>query len=186
MKSTRKSIVVMAVVLAVVFAVSSTALARGGYWRGGGGYCAGQGFGGPGSEACIGPGYGGGPGLGSVFGLNLSDSQRDQVLKIVENHQIDMIKARGELIKGREALREALQGDTFNEDKVRQAYKKMSSLREDRLVARSQAMNEIKAVLTPEQIKQLDERKAGFDRKDPRRGYGRSSAGGWSGDCPRR
>jgi len=172
MRSTRKSIVMMAVVLAVVFAVSSVALARGGYGKSGGYCAAGQGF--------------GGPGLGAVMRLDLSDSQRDQVLKIMEDHQIDRIKARGQLIKGREALREALQGDTFNEGKVRQAYKKMSSLREDRLVARSQAMNEIKAVLTPEQIKQLDEHKAGFDRKAPRRGYGRSSEGGWAGDCPRR
>jgi len=189
MKSTRKSIVVMAVVLAVIFAVSSVALARG-YGRGNGD-CAGQGFAGPGSKACIGPGergpgFSGGPGLGAIMGLDLSDSQRDQALKIIETHQIEMIKARGEMIKGRENLRKALQSDTFNEDKVRHAYKKMSSLREDRLVARAKAMTEIKKILTPEQAKQLDERKAGFDRKAPQRGYGRSSAGGWSGDCPRR
>lgn len=181
MKATRKSMVVMAVVLAVVFAVSSTALARGGYWRGGGGYCAGQGFGGPGSGAG-GPEYGHGPGLRSVFALDLSDSQRDQVLKVMEKHQIEMIKARGELIKGRETLRTALQGDTFNEDGVRQAYKKISSLREDRLVARSKAMNEIKAVLTPEQVKQLDERTAGFYGKGPRKGSGRP----YADDCPQR
>ncbi|MBW2560264.1 MAG: Spy/CpxP family protein refolding chaperone, partial [Deltaproteobacteria bacterium] len=138
MKSTRKSIVIMTVVLAVVFAVSSLAMARG-YGRSNGGYCAGQGF--------AGPGLGGGPGLGAIMGLDLSDSQRDQALKIMESHQIGMIKARGERIKERENLREALQSDTFNEEKVRHAHKKLSSLREDRLVAKVKAMTEMKAIL---------------------------------------
>ena len=176
MRSTRKGIVVMAVLLAVVFALSSVAVAKG-YGRSGKGHCT--------RQECADRGFGE-HNLGAVMRLDLSDSQREQVLKIMEDHQIEMIKANRQLITGRKALREALQGDTFNEAKVRQAYKEMSSLREDRLVARSQAMNEIKAVLTPEQIKHLEERKAGFDRKAPRRGYGRSSEGRWSGDCFRR
>lgn len=181
MKSTRKSIVAAAVILAVVFAVSSVALARG-YWREGGGYCSGQGFGGP---------EFGGPGsMGTRFGLmqdlNLSDEQRDQALKITESHQIEMIKARGDLIKAHDTLRDALQADTLNEEKVRQAYKKLSSLREDRLVARAKMMSELKAILTPEQVKLLDERTADRpDRKQPRWGGGRPFPGGRFGDCPR-
>ncbi|MDO9514500.1 MAG: Spy/CpxP family protein refolding chaperone [Syntrophales bacterium] len=176
MKSTRKSIVVMAVVLAVVFAVSSMALARG-YGRGGGGYCAGPGFAGPGS---------GGPGLGAIMGLNLSDSQRDQALKIMETYQIDMIKGRGELIKGRENLSKALQSDTFNEQDVRVAHKKLSSLREDQLVARAKMMTEMKAILTPEQVKLLDERTAErSDELESPRGYARPIAGRGPSDCPR-
>lgn len=175
MKSIQKNMVMMAVILAVVFALSSVALAHG-YWRGGGGYCAGKGFGGPGS---------GGPGLRGVLGLELSDSQRDQALKIMETYQIDRVKARGDMIKEHENLRKGLQGDAFDEKKVRQAYKKIASLREDQLVARAKMMNEMKAILTPEQVKLLDERAAGFDWKSPRGSYGRPFGGGWSVGCPR-
>ena len=176
MKSTRKSIGVTAVVLAVVFAFSSAAMA-GGFGRAGGGYCAGPGLGGPGGM---------GPGVGILQDLNLSDEQRDQALEITESHQIGMIKARGDLIKAHDALRNALQGDPLNEETVRQAYKKLSSLKEDQLVVRAKMMTELKAILTPEQVKLLDDRKA--DRTDgakQRRGPGRSFAGRGNGDCPR-
>ncbi len=189
MKSTRKGIVVMAIVLAVVFAGTSVVVARG-FGGCGGGSCAGPGYGwGPGSG---GPGSGGGPrsgglGLGAIMGLKLSDSQRDQALKIMENHQIDGIKARGEMIKGRENLREALQADKVNEEGVRTAYKKLSSLREDRLIARAKAMTEIKAILTPEQAKLLEEGAAEqSDGPRSQRGYGRPYAGGGAANCPRR
>ena len=172
-----RTVVVAAFVLAIVFAVSSVAIARG-HGRSGGGYCDGQGFAGPGS---------GGPGLEAVMGLNLSDSQRDQALKVTEIYQIDRIKARGELIKDRNNLRTALQADKFNEQDVRKAYKKLSSMREDRLVARTKMMTEMKAILTPEQVKVLDEcAVAVSDWKQSRRGSGKPFAGRFSGDCPRR
>jgi len=179
----------MAVILAVVFAVSSMALARG-YGRGGGGYCAGQGFGGPGSAACIGPGSGGpgfgGPGPGAIMGLNLSDSQRDQALKIMETYQIERIKTRGESIKENDNLRKALQADKVNEQDVRKAYKKLSSIQEDTLIARAKMMTEMKAILTPEQAKLLDERtEERSDGLESQRGYGRPFSGGWPGNCPR-
>lgn len=168
----------MAVVLAVMFAGTSVVLARG-YGGCGGGSCAGPGFGG-GPES-------GGPGLRAIMGLNLSDSQRDQALKIMETHQIDSIKARGEMIKGRDNLRKALQADTVNEQDVRKAYKKVSSMREDRLVARTKMMAEMKAILTPEQAKLLDERtEQGYDGVRPQRGDGRPFAGRGPANCPRR
>ncbi len=171
-----RTVVVAAFVLAIVFALSSVAIARG-HGRSGGGYCDGQGFAGHRS---------GGPGPGAVMGLNLSDSQRDQALKITETYQIDRVKARGGLIKERENLRKALQTDKVNEQDVRKAYKKLSSMREDRLIARAKMMTEMKAILTPEQLKLWDERKA--ERSDWGRGHADSKgsrSGKWSGDCPR-
>ncbi len=177
MKSTRKSIVVTAVVLAVVFAFSSAAMARG-FGMAGGGYCAGPGLGGPGGM---------GPGVGILQDLNLSDEQRDQALEITESHQIGMIKARGDLIKAHDALGDALHGDPLNEEMVRQAYEKLSSLKEDLLVAKAKMMSDLKAILTPEQVQLLNERTAErFDWKQQRRGHGKPSAGRWGGDCPRR
>lgn len=173
MKSAQKSIVVLSVILAVVFALSSSALARG-YGKGGGGYWAGQG---PAGTQF---------GLRGVMGLDLSDTQRDQAIKIMENHQIDRIKTQGDLLKAHDALSKALQADTIDEKAVRDAYKKVSSLREDRIVARAKMANEMKAILTPEQVKVLDERAAAVsDWKQSRRGYGKQFAGRVSGPCPR-
>ncbi|MBW2558869.1 MAG: Spy/CpxP family protein refolding chaperone [Deltaproteobacteria bacterium] len=172
-----RTVVVAAVVLAIVFAVSSMAIARG-QGRSCGGYCDGQGFAGPGS---------GGPGLGVIMGLKLSDSQRDQALKITETYQIDRIKTRGDVIKESDNLRKALQTDKVNEQDVRKTYKKLSLIREDMLIARAKMMTEMKAILTPEQVKLWDERKA--ERSDRGRGYADSKgprSGKWSGDCPRR
>ena len=162
-----RTIVIAAFVLAIVFAVSSVAMARG-FGKSDKNYRSGQ-------------------GLRIVMELNLSDSQRDQAIKIMETHQIDRVKARGDLIKDRDNLRKALQADKVNEQGVRKAYKKLSSVREDRLIARTKMMTEMKAILTPEQVKLLDERTAErSDRMKSQRGYGKSFTGGWSGDCPRR
>ena len=162
-----RTIVIAAFVLAIVFAVSSVAMARG-FGKSDKNYRSGQ-------------------GLRIVMELNLSDSQRDQALKIMETYQIDRVKARGDLIKDRDNLRKALQADKVNEQGVRKAYKKLSSVREDRLIARTKMMTEMKAILTPEQVKLLDERTAErSDRMKSQRGYGKSFTGGWSGDCPRR
>jgi Spy/CpxP family protein refolding chaperone len=171
-----RTVVVAAVVLAIVFAVSSMAIARG-QGRSGGGYCDVQGFAGPGS---------GGPGLGAIMGLNLLDSQRDQALKIMETYQIDRIKTRGEVIKESDNLRKALQADKVNEQDVRKAYKKLSLIQEDMLITRAKMMTEMKAILTPEQLKLWDERKA----ERPYRGRECANPMGpgydkWSPDCPR-
>jgi len=185
----------MAVALAVVFAVSSTVMARG-YGRSGE-CCAGPAFEG---QEVRGPGFGGpdfdcprfegrgfgGPGLALIMGLDLSDSQRDQALKILETYQIDRIKDRGAFIKEHENLRKALQVDTVNEQEIRAAFKKVASMQEDRLVARAKVMNEIKSILTPEQVKLLDERtKKRPDCNQERRGHDRPFADRRGGGCPR-
>ena len=184
MKSTRKSIVVMAVVLAVVFAVSSMAMARG-CGRGLNRNCPVQGFEGQESRGtgfdC--PRFGGmgfdGPSLRAVMDLNLSDSQRDQAIQIMETFQIDRIKTRGTMIKERDNLRTVLQADEFDEAKAREAFQKMSSIRENMLISKTKMMNEMKKILTPDQIKMLDERKAGrFGGEKGKRRMGQREAPG--------
>ena len=173
MKSTRKSIAVAAMVLAMVFAVSSMAMARG-FGKGGGGYW--------GDQCSARTPYG----LRGVMSLDLSDGQRDQAIKIIENHQIDRIKTQGDLLRAHDELRTALQAVTVDEKAVREAYKNVSSLREDRIVARAKTMSELRAILTPEQLKELDERAVAVsDWRQSRRGSGKPFAGRLSGDCPR-
>ncbi|MBN2539036.1 MAG: Spy/CpxP family protein refolding chaperone, partial [Deltaproteobacteria bacterium] len=75
--------------------------------------------------------------------------------------QIDRIKTRGTMIKERDNLKTILQADEFDEAKAREAFQKMSSIRENMFISKTKMMNEMKKILTPDQIKMLDERKAG-------------------------
>ena len=164
-----RTIVIASVILAFVFVVSSIAMARG-HWRGAGGNCAAP------------------VGLRSMMGLNLSDSQKDKAVKIVEECEINRIKAGGELMKDRDNLRVALQADNVNEQDIRKAYKKLSSTREDRVIARAKMMTEMKSILTPEQLKLWDERKAERSDRSICRGRGDSGRAGYgkkSADCLR-
>lgn len=124
--------------------------------------------------------------------LNLSDSQRDQAIQITEKYQISRVKAMGILIKERDNLRAALKADEFNEETARQAFQKLSSIRENLFIERVKMMKEMKAILTPEQVKLWDERKAGrSDWSRKRAGCGGPITGSrsgeshrWSRDCP--
>ncbi|MEA2014615.1 MAG: Spy/CpxP family protein refolding chaperone [Thermodesulfobacteriota bacterium] len=162
-----RTLVMAAVVLAVVFVVSSMAIARG-HGRSAKGH-----FDGP-------------VGLGAVMALNLSDSQKDKAIKIEEEYKISRIKARGELMKKYDDLRVALQADKINEHNIRKTYKKLSLTREDMLIAQAKMMTEMKSILTPEQLKLWDERKI----ERPRRGREYADPMGqghnkWYPDCPR-
>ncbi len=178
MKARGKKILVIAVVMAVLFSVLSVAMARGPARGGGGcGFLMGLDRGGP--------GFGGGPGWGAFMDIDLSDSQKDQAIKIMQAYQIDRIKSSGDLIKAEDGLREALEAETVNEQNIRKAYAKRSLIQENLLVSQAKTMAEMKKILTPEQTKMLEEREERSDRDSHRKGDGRYSDGKMSGDCPR-
>ncbi len=138
-----KKIVCTAVVLALIFTFSSAAMARG--------------FG-----KFQGPGRGGPEftGLRTVMDLNLSDTQRDQLSAIIEKYDRSRDEARDTLMKAREDLALLMHEGEFDEQKVRQAHQKVSSIREDLYVLRGKFFTEVRTVLTPEQTALIKERRA--------------------------
>ena len=97
----------------------------------------------------------------------------------METFQIDRIKTRGTMIKERDNLKTVLQADEFDEAKAREAFQKISSIRENMFISKTKMMNEMKKILTPDQIKMLDERKPGkSDRMKGKRRMGQREAPG--------
>ena len=100
------------------------------------------------------------PGLKTFIELDLSDSQKSQVLNILEKYQRPRQDTLDSLLEARKHLATVTHAEEFNEDDVRKAYRKISSMEEELFVLRAKMMTELRAVLNPEQIELLRERRA--------------------------
>ena len=124
-----------------------------------------------------GPGYGHGrammgdgmmgPGMGAQQGgvlaaLNLSDAQREKVLAIQEEHRKKNWVAMGEVRAEQYKLRSLYGAERLDADKIAGQQQKVDELRRQMLKSRVEAHNQIAALLTPEQRKELRERTPGW------------------------
>ena len=118
------------------------------------------------------PGFGHGfLGLKAMLELKLSESQQTQALEIIGKHENEMKNNRGSIREARKNFMEAMHAEVFDEGKLRTAFKQLSSIREESIVSRGKMMSELKAVLTPEQMSLLKERKdKKMERKKARLG----------------
>ena len=98
-------------------------------------------------------------GLKTFIELNLSETQKTEVLSIIEKYQDKKQSTREKLREARENLRNAMKSEPFVEDSLRIAYRNLSLIQEDVLILRMQMKSEIKAILTPEQSALLKEKK---------------------------
>ena len=159
MKKTRFKTV--AVVVFVLTALTGLLLAGPG--RGGRGQRGGYEFGPerPGRSG-MGMGRHGGPGemgmLRMLGRLELTDEQKESVKKITEAAK-EKNKAADEAVgEARKALRESV--DKGDEDAIRKAATSLGKVIGDQAVLKVQTKASIKKVLTPEQLKELEEHKA--------------------------
>ena len=112
-----------------------------------------------------GPGMGQGPGgpdgmMGVIMQkLDLTDEQREKIETIIDENHAKASAARRAVEKARRGLEEAAASDA-NEAAIRKAATALGNALGDEAVLKARTMKEIKAVLTPEQIKKLDEIKA--------------------------
>ena len=124
-----------------------------------------------------GPGYGHGrammgqetmgQGMGAQQGgvlavLNLSDAQREKVLAIQEEHRKKNWAAMGEVRAEQYKLRSLYGAERLDADKIAGQQQKVDELRRQMLKSRVEAHNQIAALLTPEQRKELRERAPGW------------------------
>jgi len=144
----------MLMIGAALALASSLACAQGqGY---GPGYGQGRGMmGGPGMGG-YGPGMMGGYGAGGMFAaLNLSDEQREKISAIQEAQRQKNWATMGEVRSEQFKLRGMYGTEKLDADKLVAQQKKVDELRQQMLKSRVEAHNQIAAVLTPEQRKQL-------------------------------
>lgn len=110
-----------------------------------------------------GPGGPGGPGGALALplrGLNLTDTQREQVRTTVDGHKAEFDAVRTRMGTARAALQEAVTADTFNEATVRQKSVDVAAVEADAAVLRAKVHSEVWALLTPEQQQKARELKA--------------------------
>jgi Spy/CpxP family protein refolding chaperone len=141
-------------ILGAALALASSLAAAQGYGQGMMGQGQGQGM--------MGQGQGYGQGMmgsgrqGGMFAaLNLTDEQRQKVLAIQEQHRQKNWAAMGEVRAEQYKLRSLYGAEKLDADKVAEQQKKVDELRRALLKSRVEAHNQMAAVLTPEQRKQM-------------------------------
>jgi len=156
---------------AALAAAASFAFAQGPGYGSGPGYGHGMmGYGMMGYGPGYGPGggfglgmLGGGPGAGGALAaLNLTDEQREKVFAIQEEHRKKNWAVMGEVRSEQFKLRNMYLGEKLDPDKISEQQKKVDELRRQMLKSRAEAHNQIAAVLTPEQRKQLRQYSPGW------------------------
>ncbi|MBP2688704.1 MAG: hypothetical protein H6Q83_891 [Deltaproteobacteria bacterium] len=126
--------------------VSGTAWAYRGGDRDGGGACSGR----------DGGWKGHGPqGDRLAKALDLSKEQTEQVKAIFRKHRDEAAPLRKEMVSGRRELRDLIQSDKLDEAAIREQVKKISATDGDLAVRRARMSQEVRAVLTPEQIQKF-------------------------------
>jgi len=120
------------------------------------------------AAAAVFPGHhrrgGAGPGimgLKTLIELNLSDSQKDQVLEILDRYEQEKQNAAESLLDARKHLFTVGHAGEFNEIDIRNAFRQVSSIEEELFVLRVKMMTELEAVLNSEQIELLKDRRTG-------------------------
>jgi Spy/CpxP family protein refolding chaperone len=117
-----------------------------------GGYGGGPGWGyGPRGGQGFGPGGGGGP----LALLNLTDEQREKVLKIQEENRSKNWDLMGKMRSEQFKLRQMAYGEKLDANAIADQQKKVDELRRQMLKSRIEARNQIAAVLTKEQQQQF-------------------------------
>jgi Spy/CpxP family protein refolding chaperone len=111
----------------------------------------------------MGGGYG--PG-GALAALNLTDEQREKIFAIQEEHRKKNWAVMGEMRSEQFKLRGMVRGEKLDADKLVEQQKKVDALRQQMFKSRVETHNQIAAVLTPEQRKQLRQFAPGWFTED--------------------
>lgn len=102
----------------------------------------------------------GDPFIKAVFKLNLTDAQKSDIAGLLKKNQEQRRQNFESLRKAMDDLAEVSYKDGGNEAAVREAYKALAAAGETVALAKAASTYELKKLLTPEQLKQLDEKRA--------------------------
>ena len=97
--------------------------------------------------------------------LDLSDEQRDSIRAIVDKARPAFREYGDSLRDNREKLRELAQADDADQAAIRALADAQGGAMADMIVLRTDMMREVRAVLTPEQRKELENRRSHHGRR---------------------
>ena len=156
-----KRVLVAAGLVVALVAGGAIAVAQG--QRPGPGFPGGPG--GPGGRGPGGPGMrGGGPGF-DLRGIELTDSQREQIRTIMESHKTEFDAAASKLRDAHRAFAEAVEAETADENAIRSASTAIGAAMADEAILRTKVRGDVQNILTAEQQQQLKERRAEMEKR---------------------
>lgn len=97
--------------------------------------------------------------------LSMTDAQKQQVLNILRHHQPTAGPLLQQLVAERRQLRDTVRAGTVNEPAIRAQAAKVASLEADLAIERAHIVQEIKPVLTAEQVTKLQAMQGDVDER---------------------
>jgi Spy/CpxP family protein refolding chaperone len=112
--------------------------------------------------------------------LNLTEPQKGQIGEILKKYQAQQEDASKKMQEVRDTLEQVLTASEFNEANIRQACEQAAPAVQDIIVLKAKVMSEIRGVLTPDQIKILEETRAEMKEKmQKRKEFGKQFLSTW-------
>jgi Spy/CpxP family protein refolding chaperone len=110
-------------------------------------------------------------GLKTIIQLDLSDSQKLEIMSIIEKYDNDRANLKESLKEAKRNLTRVMQTEQADENQIRSAFRRAAPIKEELFVMRVKMMAELKKVLTAEQLQLLEQRKGHrFERRKARTG----------------
>ncbi len=104
-------------------------------------------------------------------GLNLTEDQKAKMKQVSQSFRERTQSLRQELQAKRGELRQAAEGDTFNEAVATQKLQESATIQAKLMGEQFKMRQEMLAILTPEQKTQLEQKRAEFKAKENQRGH---------------
>jgi periplasmic protein CpxP/Spy len=101
--------------------------------------------------------------------LNLTDAQKHDIANILKQNREQARELRSEMFAARKLQIEASTGSAYNEAAVRDAVRQAAQIEEQLAVMRAKVFDEIRKLLTAEQMETIQKIKADFASKIQRR-----------------
>ena len=124
-----------------------------------------------------------GPGMSSfkaLMDLDLTEAQKGQISDILNKYQAQQEDAWEKMQEVRDIMEPVLTASEFNEANIRQACEQVSPTIQNVVVLKAKIMNEIRGVLTAEQIKVLEEKRSERnDKMKKRKKFGKQFLNTW-------
>jgi protein CpxP len=89
--------------------------------------------------------------------LDMTEEQRDQVKALHQQHRQAMEAQRDQMREAQRELADQMHAATFDEGAIRNAAATVAALKADLAVAKAALHQEVRALLTPEQLEQFNE-----------------------------
>lgn len=97
--------------------------------------------------------------------LGLTADQRGKIKAVLESHKGEVRPLAEKMLTERQALRELIHADKVDEAAIRAQVAKAAVVEADLAVARAKVAQDIRPLLTPEQLEKAKELKAEFEKR---------------------